>query len=114
MLEHLPILNVDVAVARLRPERDLYHLLLRQFQQLHGQDMERVETALRSGQEHELTRLLHALRGAAVILGADRLYATARTLTHSSLEPSVSLFEMLRKTFELTLSAVQHELGDSS
>lgn len=114
MMEHLPILHTALAMARLLEDRSLYHGLLRIFQEMHAGDMDKLDAALRRGQEREAMKLLHSLRGAASIVGAERLNAAASRLLRQSEGDSVASFEVLRAVFEQTLSAMRTELGDAS
>ena len=64
MIEDLQLLNVDVSVTRLLNDRRLYHGMLRMFRDMHGDDIHKMDAALRRGQSHEVAKILHRLRKA--------------------------------------------------
>ena len=113
VMEHLTILNTDVAVARLLEDRSLYDALLRQFRDMHGRDLDKIDAAMRSGETTLMPKLVHALRGAASIVGAERLSAVASALLDQKRSADAPPLEKLRAVFELTLTAIARELGDS-
>ena len=114
MIEDLQLLNVDVAVTRLLNDRRLYHGMLRMFRDMHGDDIHKMDAALRRGQSHEVAKILHRLRGAAAIVGADQLDKLASVLLHQKENFAITRVEKLRAVFVQTIAAVQSELDDSS
>lgn len=110
--DHLPLLNRDVAIARLLKDRTLYLALLRQFRQMHEHDIDKIEATLRTGAPNQLHKLVHGLRGAASIVGAERLSAIASALLKPGGSADPTLQNRLCSVFALTWTAVGRELGD--
>ena len=68
-------LDSETAIGRLLGNEALYVSMLELFREQLMQDMEQMQTALAAGNQKEALRLIHSTKGAARILGADRLAA---------------------------------------
>ncbi len=73
--DKLALLDVESAVSRMLGSRSLYISMLEMFRTQLLTDMELVQRALGEGNHREALRLIHSTKGAAMILGADRLGA---------------------------------------
>lgn len=68
-----PWLDTETAIGRLLGNKALYFSMLELFRVQLVQDMQLMQSALGIGNQKEALRLLHSTKGAARILGAERL-----------------------------------------
>ena len=78
--ESLAAIDMVSALARLGDNRKLYRRVLLLFESEHGRDIEKIRAAMQASDWELARRLAHSLKGLAGTLGADELYAAARTL----------------------------------
>ncbi len=104
------VLNIEDTVARVIGCRKLYRELLRLFTSLHADDLTKLRAALAGDRTDEGLRVLHSLRGAATMLGAEELLAAA-TAVHRALTAAQSPpLAQLQQALESTLAAAEREL----
>jgi signal transduction histidine kinase/CheY-like chemotaxis protein len=82
-LEHLPGINVRYGLTMLRGNVDKYLRLLRQFEETHLGDMERLVATLADHHNAQAKLLTHTLKGAAATLGLERLALLATSLNNA-------------------------------
>lgn len=70
-----PWLDMETAIVRMLGNRSLYFSMLDLFRSQLVHDMEQMQQALSDGNQKEALRLIHSTKGAARILGAERLGA---------------------------------------
>ncbi|HNN93915.1 MAG TPA: Hpt domain-containing protein [Pseudomonadota bacterium] len=69
----LPVLDVESAISRMLGSRSLYISMIEMFRTQLMTDLGQVQQALAVGNRRDALRLIHSTKGAAKILGAERL-----------------------------------------
>jgi HPt (histidine-containing phosphotransfer) domain-containing protein len=107
------VLDADGAIGRFLGNRQLYQELLNTFLSLHAKDSEKLRMSFSLGRIDEARRLLHSLRGAAVIVGAEELADVAEAVSRrlyaaDYVEPETSeMLEALSCALHSALAAAQ-------
>lgn len=79
-LSSLPGLNVTRGLASLRGNRDKYLELLSSLIDRHADDMSQLKSLVESAEYEKARQVIHAIKGAAATLGAERLASLAADL----------------------------------
>lgn len=108
------VLNIEDTVARVIGSRELYREMLRLFTSLHAHDLTKLRAALAGDQIDEGLRVLHCLRGAATMLGAEELLAAATVVQEALTAAQSPPLELLQQALEATLAAAERELQTPS
>ncbi|WP_373692224.1 transporter substrate-binding domain-containing protein [Endozoicomonas sp. SESOKO1] len=108
----LPGIDVDEGLKRLQGNRVLYEKLLTDFYHGQREDLVQLQRLLEAGKWHEACHLVHALKGVAGNLGANRLHDQAAQLEHSFRRqfemPDNSLMDSFVLAFEQVMEGLEH------
>lgn len=114
----VPILDVESAISRMLGSRSLYISMMEMFRTQLMTDLEQVQQALAAGNQRDALRLIHSTKGAAKILGAERL-AEASDLAYEAVrqgsgESQANAIAELVRCVAKTVDAVEEFLRRSS
>ena len=108
----LPGIDVDEALKRLQGNQALYEKLLADFYKGQREDLIQLQGFLEAGKWHEACQLIHALKGVAGNLGANRLHEQASQLENSlrkqSEMPDNSLMDSFVLAFDQVMEGLEH------
>ena len=82
-----PVLNTAVGLVNSSGEEKLYYQLMREFAKVHRQDLEKLKTALQSGERKTACLIAHTLKSSSAIIGAEPFSKIAAS-AESILEPN--------------------------
>ncbi len=74
------VLDLKGGIRRIGGDRDLYRRLLHVFREEYGRHSARIGDAFEAKDRDQMLRTLHALKGGAANVGAERLHQTAKAL----------------------------------
>jgi signal transduction histidine kinase/CheY-like chemotaxis protein/HPt (histidine-containing phosphotransfer) domain-containing protein len=77
-------LNLDEVAARCMNEIDMMQELLRIFGEATGKDLQRLESAVNSGDAARVVEAAHAMAGSALMVGAAEMARMAREIEHNA------------------------------
>ena len=80
LLGALAGLDVDAGLARVRGNVEKYHQVIELFRHGHAKDLENIQAALATDDRAQTEQLVHALKGAAGLIGAFAIAETAARL----------------------------------
>ena len=110
----LPIWDQDGMLARLMGDTMVAQTISRGFLADLPQQIILLEASFSNGLTAEVVRQAHTIKGAAAIIGGERLKAAARAIEQSAqtgpLAPLKSHIEALRLEFEVLIQQMEHKL----
>jgi len=74
---HIAVLQVDTGLQQLMGDHDLYRQILHRFRQRYQDSAEQARTELLGGDAATAQRIVHTLKGAAGMIGAEQVYRMA-------------------------------------
>ncbi|USE39054.1 transporter substrate-binding domain-containing protein [Endozoicomonas sp. SCSIO W0465] len=108
----LPGIDVDEGLKRLQGNRTLYEKLLTDFYNGQRKDLIQLQGFLEAGKWHEACQLIHALKGVAGNLGANRLHDQAAQLENGLRKqyemPDSGLMDSFVLAFEQVMEGLEH------
>ncbi|MEO5362126.1 MAG: response regulator [Magnetococcus sp. DMHC-8] len=106
-LPALPGIDVDLGLARVSGNVDLFKGLLRKFAAQHAQIIAEIGAALAEGDQALAGRLAHTLKGVTGSIGANRLYALAGELEARIQQGTAELFSAeLKEEMDFVLQSI--------
>lgn len=75
-----PVLQIDTGLQQLMGDHALYRQILRRFRQRYQDSAEQARTELLGGDTATAQRIVHTLKGAAGMIGAEQLYQMSMEL----------------------------------
>lgn len=75
-----PVLQIDTGLQQLMGDHALYRQILRRFRQRYQDSAEQARTELLGGDTATAQRIIHTLKGAAGMIGAEQLYQMSMEL----------------------------------
>ncbi|MGE5468310.1 MAG: response regulator [Ignavibacteria bacterium] len=95
----LALIDVQGALDRLGSNRELLRRLLADFRASEGDTAQRVQALVAAGKIEEASRLVHTIKGTAMILGLDRFTAVAAEMERNLRQGDLPGYEALRSSF---------------
>jgi two-component system sensor histidine kinase/response regulator len=106
------ILQVDEGLQRLMGDGKLYLQILRRFRRSHHDAAGRTRQASEDGDHDGAMRIIHTLKGAAGMVGAQQVYLGAITLECAAPDEWMQALARLETALEETMHIVDHVLDD--
>lgn len=106
-----PVLDREVALARVGGDLELLKELAALFLQEAPHMLEELQSAAGDGNSKEVERVAHGLKGSAANFGATAVMETARELEFLGRDEKTAAFPGALKSLESALSTLQGELA---
>ncbi|MET0319598.1 MAG: Hpt domain-containing protein [Duganella sp.] len=109
-----PILEVETGLQQLMGDHALYRQILRRFRQRYQDSAEQARTELLAGETDGAQRIVHTLKGAAGMIGAQQVYLLAAAVEPMFGGPPaqcIGPLAQLEQTLRSLMAAIDTELA---